>query len=88
MWDLTVIGIADILPRSLETFSVLSSPLAIGPLVDRVLQRRRECSQLRKMVILTAATDELAFKECMVDLYRRLQRKGILLSCEEARLHP
>lgn len=88
MWDLTVLGMADILPRSLETFSVLSSPLAIGPLVDRVLQRRRENSRLRKMVILTAATDELAVKACMADSYKRLRRRGILLSCQEARLHP
>lgn len=88
MWDLTVHGFAEILPRSLETLAVLSSPLAISPLVDGLLERRRELPAMRKMIILRAAADDPAFGKPIPEMYKRLRKRGILLICEEARLHP
>jgi len=88
MWDLTVLGFAEILPRSLETLAVLSSPLAISPLVDGLLERRRELPAMHKMIMLRATADDPAFIKCFPELYQRLRRRGILLSCEEACLHP
>lgn len=88
LWDSTVLGIAAILPRSLETFSVLSSPLAISPLVDGLLERRRELPVMRKMIVQTPTPDDPAFEECMSECYKRLMRRAIHLSCERAQLHP
>ena len=87
-WDFTVLDIAEILPRSLDTLSVLSSPLTIDPLVDGLLLRRRELPFLRELIIQTAATEGPAFEERTAELHKRLRRRGILLTCEEARLHP
>lgn len=88
MWDSTVLGIADILPRSLETLSLLSSRAAISPLVDGLLQRRGELPVMSSLIIQTKETDNPAVRKCMADLDRRLERKGIHLGCEEACLHP